>query len=67
MNYIEEELKIIGEYSNLERKIYDLRYDNNYIKEHGKKRPFTQISNITGYSSSQCCRILQKMLSKRTV
>ena len=67
MNYIEEELKIIGEYSNLERRIYDLRYDDNYIKEHGKKRPFTQISNITGYSSSQCCRILQKMLSKRTV
>jgi hypothetical protein len=68
MNYIENELKIVGEYSNLERKIYDLRYDSIYIKEHkGKKRPFSQISNITGYSSSQCCRILQKMLSRRSV
>ena len=68
MNYIEEELKIIGEYSHLERRIYDLRYDQFYIKEHkGKKRPFQQIGKITGYSSSQCCRILQRMLSKRNV
>ena len=67
MNYIEEELKIIGEYNQLERKIYDLRYDQDYIKANGKKRPFTQIGNITGYSSSQCCRILQRMLSRRNV
>ena len=68
MNYIEEELKIVGEYSNLERKIYDLRYNKEYIQEHkGKKMPFQQISNITGYSASQCCRILQKMLARRNV
>ena len=68
MNYIEEELKIVGEYSNLERKIYDLRYNKEYMQEHkGKKMPFQQISNITGYSASQCCRILQKMLARRNV
>lgn len=68
MNYIEEELKIIGEYSLLERKIYDLRYDQDFIKEHkGKKRPFRQIGKIVGYSDMQCIRILQKMLSRRNV
>lgn len=68
MNYIENELKIVGEYSTLEKRIYDLRYDLNYIQEHkGKKMPFQQIGIITGYSASQCCRILQKMLSRRNV
>ena len=68
MNYIEAELKIIGEYSNLEQKIYELRYDQEYMKENkGKKRPFRQIGNIVGYSGMQCNRILQKMLNKRDV
>lgn len=68
MNYIEAELKIIGEYSNLEQKIYELRYDQDYMKENkGKKRPFRQIGSIVGYSDMQCIRILQKMLSRRNV
>lgn len=68
MNYIENELKIIGEYSNLEKKIYDLRYDQEFMKlNKGKKRPFRQIGSIVGYSDMQCIRILQKMLSRRNV
>ena len=68
MNYIENELKIVGEYSQLERKIYDLRYDQEYIQTHkGKKRPFRQIGKVVGYSDMQCIRILQKMLSRRNV
>lgn len=68
MNYIEAELKIIGEYSNLEQRIYELRYDQEYMKENkGKKRPFRHIGNIVGYSGMQCNRILQKMLNKRDV
>lgn len=68
MNYIEAELKIIGEYSNLEQKIYELRYDQEYMKQNkGKKRPFRHIGNIVGYSGMQCNRILQKMLNKRDV
>ncbi len=67
-NYIEEELKILGEYGKIEQRIYDLRYDSNYIQEHkGKKRPFWQIGNEVGFSASQCCRILQKMLKRRNV
>lgn len=68
MNYIETELKIIGEYNNLEQKIYELRYDQEYMKQNkGKKRPFRQIGNMVGYSGMQCNRILQKMLNKRDV
>lgn len=68
MNYIDNELIRIGEYQPLAKKIYDLRYDKDYKENHnGKLRSFTKIGNITGYSSSQCCRILQRMLSKRNV
>ena len=68
MNYIETELKIIGEYNNLEQKIYELRYDKDYMQDNkGKKRPFRQIGVIVGYSGMQCNRILQKMLNRRDV
>lgn len=67
MNYIEEELKIVGEYNKLEKRIYELRFDEEYIKENGKKRSFRLIGNMVGYSDMQCIRILQKMLSKRNV
>lgn len=68
MNYIETELKIIGEYDKLQQKIYELRYDQEYMKENkGKKRPFSQIGMMVGYSGKQCNRILQKMLNRRDV
>lgn len=68
MNYIEEELKILGQYSVLERRIYELRNDPEYIKNNnGKKMPFEKIGHMVGYSKSQCCRILQKMEQKRNV
>lgn len=68
MDYIENELKIIGEYDNLQRRIYELRYDQLYMKDNkGKKRPFRQIGIIVGYSGMQCNRILQKMLNRRDV
>lgn len=68
MNYIEAELKIIGEYDKLQQKIYELRYDQEYMKENkGKKRPFNQIGMMVGYSGKQCNRILQKMLNRRDV
>lgn len=66
-HFIEEELKILGEYNTLEKKIYDLRYDEEYIKENGKERTFYEIGNIVGYSKGQCYKILQKMLNKRNV
>lgn len=66
-HFIEEELKILGEYNTLEKKIYDLRYDEVYIKENGKERTFYEIGNIVGYSKGQCYKILQKMLNKRNV
>lgn len=68
MNYIDEELKITGEYGILETKIYNLRYDPEYIKENnGRKKPFWKIGQEVGFSASQCCRILQKMVNKRNV
>ena len=67
MNYIEQELNIIGEYSNLEKRIYELRYDKEYIRLNNKRRSFRQIGELVGYSDMQCIRILQKMLSRRNV
>lgn len=68
MNYIDEELRISGEYGLLENRIFELRYDPEYIKEHnGKKKPFWVIGQEVGYSGSQCCRILQRMVKRRNV
>lgn len=68
MKYIEGELKITGQYGILENKIYELRYDQEYMRTHnGKKRPFWQIGNEVGFSESQCYRILKKMLKKRDI
>lgn len=66
MNYIEEELRIIGQYSLIEKKIYDLRNDNDYIKQHGKKMPFWMIGSKIGYSAMQCSRIYKRTINKRS-
>lgn len=66
MNYIEEELKIMGQYSLIEKKIYDLRNDNDYLIEHGKKMPFWMIGNKIGYSAMQCSRIYKRTINKRS-
>lgn len=56
MNYIEEELKIIGKYSLIEKRIYDLRQ---------QKVQWWKIGNIVGLSERQCRRIYKKMTGKR--
>ena len=67
MDYIEKELKIIGQYSILEKRIYELRNDPEYIKTHNNnKMPFNKIGKIVGYSESQCNRIYRKLINRRT-
>ena len=56
MNYIDEELKIIGEYNKIEKRIYDLRSD---------KVTWWKIANIVGLSERQCYRIYAKMQNRR--
>lgn len=64
--YIEKELHRLGKYNELEKEIYNLRNDYDYMKKHkGKKRPWWQISNAIGYSERQCHRIYNKLIGKR--
>ena len=58
MNYIEEELRIIGQYSLIEKRIYDLR---------SEKVPWWKVGNIVGLSDRQCKRIYSKMQKKRNI
>lgn len=58
MNYIENELKIIGQYSYIEKQIYELRQD---------KLCWWKIGNIVGLSDRQCRRIYSKLINKRDV
>lgn len=58
MNYIENELKIIGQYNYIEKKIYELRQD---------KVCWWKIGNIIGLSDRQCRRIYSKLINKRDV
>ena len=58
MNYIENELKIIGQYNFIEKRIYELRQD---------KVCWWKIGNIVGLSDRQCRRIYSKLINKRDV
>jgi hypothetical protein len=65
-NYVESELKRIGEYEPLKQKVYELRNDKKYIQEHrGKPREWWKIAQLTGYSERQCRRIYSKITGKR--
>lgn len=64
MNLIEKLLKIRNEYQTLERRIYDLRNDPEYMKTHNKPMPFWKIGNIVGYSKTQCSYIYNKIVQK---
>ena len=58
MNYIDNELKIIGTYNYIEKRIYELRQD---------KVHWWKIGNIVGLSERQCRRIYKKMIGKRNI
>ena len=58
MNYIENELKIIGQYNLIEKRIYELRQE---------KLCWWKIGNIVGLSDRQCRRIYSKLVNKRSV
>lgn len=65
-DFIEKELIRLKKYNEVEKKIYELRNDYEYIKEHnGKKRTWWQIANIINYSERQCYRIYKKITGKR--
>ena len=64
--YIEKELIRLGKYNEVEQKIYELRNDYEYIKNHrGKKRTWWEIANMINYSERQCYRIYKKITGKR--
>ena len=64
--YLDEQLKIIGEYDIIANKIYNLRNDNDYIKTHnGKKREWWKIAQLVGYTERHCYRIYAKITGKR--
>ena len=58
MNYIEEELRIIGQYSLIEKRIYELRQE---------KVPWWKVGNVVGLSDRQCKRIYSRMQKKRNI
>lgn len=64
MNLIEKILKIRNEYQTLERKIYDLRNDSEYLRTHNKPMPFWKIGQKVGYSKTQCINIYNKIVQK---
>ena len=65
-DYVEEELKRIGEYEPLKQKIYNLRNDEEYMKKNkGKPREWWKIAEATNYSERQCRRIYSSITGKR--
>lgn len=67
-NYLEAELKRIGEYEPLKQKIYNLRNDKEYMEQHeGKPMEWWKIAEATGYCERQCRRIYSKIIEKRYI
>ena len=64
MKLIEKLLMIKNEYKPLERRIYDLRHDTEYLRTHNKPMPFWKIGRLVGYSKVQCYRIYKKMTNE---
>ena len=64
MKLIEKLLKIKNEYQPLERRIYDLRNDPEYLRTHNKPMPFWKVGRMVGYSKSQCHYIYTKMQNR---
>lgn len=58
MNFIDEELRISGQYKEIEKKIYDLRNENT---------PWWKVANIVGFSDRQCKRIYSRMIKRRNI
>lgn len=58
MNYIEEELRILGQYNYIEKRIYELRNEN---------VPWWKVGNIVGLSERQCYRIYSRMKKRRNI
>lgn len=63
-NYISKLEKIYNTFPTLEKKIYDLRNDQEYKRVHNKPMPFWKIGSIVGYSKSQCREIYNKIVQK---
>ena len=65
-NYVEKELKRIGEYEPLKQKVYNLRNDEEYMKKNkGKPREWWKIAQATNYSERQCRRIYSSITGER--
>lgn len=67
--FVENSLKLFGEYNDIEKKIYNLRTNNiSYEKSHnGKKMEWWKISESIGLSERQCRRIYVKMINNRNI
>lgn len=68
MKWVESELKRIGEHNKKALKIYELRFDEEYMKTHGgKKREWWKIGQAVDLSPRQCQRILKNIVKKRNI
>jgi hypothetical protein len=67
--FLENSLKLLGKYNDIEKKIYDLRLNNIlYEKLHrGKKMEWWKIAENVGLSERQCRRIYSKLINKRNI
>lgn len=58
--FIQEETDRLKEINSNRSKAFDLKYDEDFIKEHGRERTTEEIAIIMNYSKRQVQRFLQK-------
>lgn len=59
-HYIESENNRLVGLNGIKDRVYQLREDPDFIKEHGRKRYYWEIGNIVGYSEKSIKRIFNE-------
>ena len=60
--YIVKEMKRISEIEPFKLKVYELREDIEFIREHNRKRTWLEIAELTNYSDRQAHRIYDEII-----
>ena len=61
--YILKEMKRISDIEPYKLKVYELREDIEFIKEHNRKRTWLEIAELTNYSDRQAKRIYSEIIN----
>ena len=61
--YIIKERRRLNEIDSIKAKVYELREDEEFIRTHGRKRTWLEISELSGFSKRQAQRVYNEIIN----